>query len=66
MSNQSFKRRLEDMKKVQEIQGSNGNWNYDSYMHGMFNGMELVISIAEERTPKFRPAPKKWLSKEKK
>jgi hypothetical protein len=51
------------MQEMLEVQGSDGNWNYDSYMHGMYNGMEYMLSMVESREPVFREAPKKWLSK---
>jgi len=51
------------MREMLEVQGSDGNWNYDSYMHGMYNGMEYMLSMVESREPVFREAPKKWLSK---
>lgn len=54
---------LARMKEMLEVQGRDGNWNYDSYMHGMYNGMEYMLSMVESREPVFREAPKKWLSK---
>ena len=36
-----------------ELQGKNGNYNYDSYMLGLYNGMEYIISLLEVREPKF-------------
>lgn len=42
------------------IQGADGNWNYDPYMHGMYNGMELILAMIEERQPDFRNPPIKW------
>jgi len=51
------------MQEMLEVQGSDGNWNYDPYMHGMYNGMEYMLSMVESREPVFREAPKKWLSK---
>jgi hypothetical protein len=55
---------LEQMREVVKIQGQNGNWNYDEYMHGMYNGMEYMLSLAEERAPVYREAPKQWLKDE--
>jgi hypothetical protein len=52
---------LADMKEVLKIQGYDGNWDYDEYMHGMYNGMELMLSIAEEREPNYKEAPKEWV-----
>lgn len=48
------------MKDIHEIQGNDGNWNYSSYMHGMFNGMEMFVAMAEQREPEFRDAPFVW------
>lgn len=45
---------LNDLKDILEIQGSDGNWNYDDYMLGLFNGMELARATVEGGRPKFR------------
>jgi hypothetical protein len=55
----------EVMIKVNEllkIQGNDGNWNYDPYMQGMYNGMEVVIATIENRQPIFKSAPEKFIS----
>ena len=52
---------LPQLRGMVAIQGSEGNWNYDAYMHGMYNGMELMLAILEDRDPKYRDAPEKWL-----
>lgn len=57
-----FNTKLEEAKQMTGIQGSSGNWDFDPYMHGMFNGMEYLLAIFEEREPKFKDAPEKWLS----
>lgn len=49
------------MKQVLDIQGYDGNWNYDEYMYGMYNGMEFMLSIAEEREPNYRKKPSEWV-----
>jgi len=49
------------MREVLEVQGRDGNWNFDRYMQGMFNGMEMMMSLAEGRDPVFRDPPEKWL-----
>ena len=49
------------IRNLRDIQGRSGNWNYDPYMHGMFNGLELALSVAEDREPDFRNAPPVWL-----
>ena len=53
--------RIGDLRKVHSLQGSNGNWNYDPYMHGMYNGLELALAIMENKEPNYREAPKEWL-----
>ena len=35
------------------LQSQNGNYNYDSYMLGLYNGMEYIVSLLEVREPKF-------------
>lgn len=53
-----------NIKKAREmlsVQGDSGNWNYDPYMHGMYNGMEYMLSLIENREPIFKSAPGKWL-----
>ncbi|WP_373894449.1 hypothetical protein [Virgibacillus sp. CBA3643] len=52
---------IDDMKGLLEVQGADGNWNYDSYMLGMYNGMELMAAIAEGREPVFRESPALWV-----
>jgi hypothetical protein len=51
-------KQLEDLNNCLDIQGRHGNWDYDDYMHGMFNGMELMDSIVDSREPMFKDAPK--------
>lgn len=58
-----------DMKyKLQEanemLQVQKDSYDYDPYMHGMYNGMELILSIIEEREPKFLNAPKEWTNEQ--
>ena len=52
---------VEALEEVVRIQGMSGNWDYDEYMHGMYNGMEFMLSIIESRQPSFRNAPEKFL-----
>lgn len=51
------------MREMLEVQGQPGNWNYDSYMHGLYNGMEYMVALVEKREPQFRDAPETWLAK---
>ena len=52
---------LRSLRDIVEIQGRDGNWNYSEYMLGMFNGMEMMLSIVEKREPKFRGEPKRYI-----
>lgn len=53
---------VKNMRDVIKVQGADGNWNYDPYMYGMYNGMELMLAMTEEREPVFRDAPVEWLT----
>jgi hypothetical protein len=44
----------EDIKATHEIQGWDGNWDYDNYMCGLFNGLELALAYLERRGPNYR------------
>lgn len=48
------KKRMAELANCLEIQGRKGNWDFDGYMCGMFNGMELMMAIVEGRDPAFR------------
>ncbi len=52
--------RLDALKKATAIQCSDGNWNYDHYMHGMANGMIYAVSCLDGTEPKFLDAPATW------
>jgi hypothetical protein len=55
------KEKLEKAQNIIDIQGSDGNWNYDPYMHGFYNGLLMLMSIFNEEEPGFRSAPDHWL-----
>jgi hypothetical protein len=57
----TFIDRVRDMKSITATQCDDGNWNYNEYMFGMANGMELILSIAEGREPRFKDRPKEFL-----
>lgn len=59
--NQELKKQLEEYKQSLKtsremlyLQGKDGNYNYDSYMLGMYNGMEYIISLFENREPIYK------------
>lgn len=58
--NQELKKQLEEWKhhlkcskEMLDIQGQKGNYDYDEYMLGLYNGMEYIISLFETREPKY-------------
>jgi hypothetical protein len=50
-----YREKHKRMGQSLDIQGSKGNC--DSYMLGMFNGMEHMMAIMEDREPQFRSLP---------
>lgn len=53
---------IDRIREVRDIQGWHGTWNFSPYMRGLYNGMELALSIAEgERKPEFREDPDQYL-----
>lgn len=53
--------KLQTLKEMRDIQGNDGNWNYDSYAHGLYNALEFAVAICEEREPIYRDKPEQWL-----
>ena len=49
---------VEELKGLKEIQGQDGNWNHDHYMRGLYNGIELALSLFEKRSPVYKDSPK--------
>ena len=54
--------RIESVRHMRDVQGYDGNWNYDPYMQGLYNGLEFALSLLEVRQPEFKDAPATWLS----
>ena len=48
-----YEKSMEIANEMLELQGRDGNYNYDSYMLGLYNGMEYIVSLLEVREPKF-------------
>ena len=45
---------IKAIKDAKEIQGVDGNWNYDDYMRGLYNGIEFALSVLENREPEYK------------
>ena len=46
----------ENYTEIQSIQGQTGVYNFDRYMLGLYNGMEMIISMYENREPNYKDA----------
>jgi hypothetical protein len=43
------------LRNLRDIQGKKGNHDYDEYMRGLYNGLELALSLFEdEREPQYK------------
>jgi hypothetical protein len=60
VKNKKLRGIITELNEVKDIQGADGTWNYDHYMLGMYNGMEICIAILEDRKPVYRSAPEVW------
>ena len=49
-----FVSKIEKIQQCHDIQGQDGNWNYDEYMRGLYNGLELVLAILNDREPIYK------------
>ena len=59
----NIKKRIDDLENATDIQCSDGNWNYDPYMHGMANGLIYSLDLIKGKNdPKFLDAPDRWLN----
>ena len=56
-----FVEKVNDLKEMVKVQGTDGNWNYNEYMFGMYNGMEYALAMMENRQPQCKDKPDKWL-----
>lgn len=50
---EEWKHRLKCSREMLDIQGQKGNYDYDEYMLGLYNGMEYIIALFETREPNF-------------
>ena len=57
-----WQKSAEKLQQMIDVQLTDGNWNYDPYMHGLANGLIAAKSNFEDKQPVFIDAPDKWLS----
>ena len=48
------------MREMLEVQGRDGTWNYSPYLRGIYNGMEFMLALVEDREPVYRDEPDKY------
>ncbi len=48
---------LDDIRSQLEVQGRSGNWDYNPYMRGVYNGLECALATAEHRDPIYKDIP---------
>lgn len=49
-----MEKRLKNLREMRDVQGRIGNWNYDQYMLGMYNGLELAVATMEDKEPVYK------------
>ena len=52
------KEALTQLREIHAIQGLDGCWDIDDYMLGLYNGLELSLSIVENREFRYKQRPK--------
>jgi len=53
---------IENLENIMMIQLSDGNWNYDPYMHGLANGLICAHSVITGCDPNYVDAPEDGFS----
>ena len=48
MKHKTIEERINILKRLLEIQCSEGTWNYDEYQFGMANGMIFALAVMED------------------
>lgn len=51
---------IKKLKECLEVHGRDGNWNYSPYMLGIYNGIEVSLSLLENRDPVYREHPEHY------
>lgn len=58
-----FLEKVQELYRLQMIQGNPGIWDQSPYMHGMFNGLVMAMSVILEDPgpPPFKKIPEKYI-----
>lgn len=59
----SLRARGAELDKLTKMACSDGNWNYDSYLHGMANAFLIALATMKNEDYIGLPAPQRWLSR---
>lgn len=51
---EKFEKAVSDISDQKSVQGSSGNWDYDEYMRGMYNGIECALATMQGKDPIYR------------
>lgn len=57
-------RKLTNLRGMAESRGKEGSWNWSGFSHGVYTGLEIALSIMDDRSPQFRAAPHRYLSEQ--
>lgn len=55
-----FIERFDRLKEFHEDLGQEGNYNYNPHSFDFFRGVEVAMSILENRPPRFKEVPENW------
>lgn len=59
-----YRHKHETIKDIHKVQGEIGNWDVSPYMTGLFNGLELALSVLDCRNPEYRDCPSTVIRKQ--
>jgi len=54
----SIEAKLEELNYLLETKES--AWQKSPYELGLYNGIEFILSVFEDREPEYKEAPKEW------
>lgn len=61
MCENEMEKNIKALDDLVKIQCSDGNWNFNPYMHGMANGMILALSLFKGVDVIFLEPPEVWI-----
>ena len=59
----SMEKRIAHLAEILDIQSNEPSTEYDPYMQGLYNGLEMALATIEQREPVFRNLHKKHVFK---